>query len=370
MSRRNEKEQAPPPPQDPKPDTNKIDPNKAAADKAKARPALGRGLGALIPSMPRIDSSTDAAVHTRPATATAGEPGAAARPSGRRDYFLCPIEEIVPSRDNPRQRYDEQRLQELADSIRAQGLVQPLVVRLRTPEEQKASPGASFELIAGERRWRASQRAGLKDVPVVVKDVDAASAFELALVENLQREDLNPIEEAEAYRRLSEEFGYTQEELSRRVGRERATVANALRLLKLPSKVQEHVAAGQLSMGHARALLGLEVSANIEESAVQVIQKQLSVRQTEELVRRAAKPAKGQRPGQAQAQPAQSESAPGTKSASVRDVEERLQKALGTRVTLRQQSPRAGTIEVQYHSLDELDRLIAHLTGGSATDDN
>lgn len=363
MSRRNEKEQAPPPP----PDTSKIDPNKVAADKAKARPALGRGLGALIPSMPRIDNSTEAAVHTRPATAAAGEPAGAARQSGRRDYFLCPIEEIVPSRDNPRQRFDEQRLQELADSIRAQGLVQPLVVRLRTPEEQKASPGASFELIAGERRWRAAQRASLKDVPVVVKDVDAASAFELALVENLQREDLNPIEEAEAYRRLSEEFGYTQEELSRRVGRERATVANALRLLKLPSKVQEHVAAGQLSMGHARALLGLEVSANIEQSAAQVIQKQLSVRQTEELVRRAAKPAKSQRPT---AQSAQSESPPGTKSASVRDVEERLQKALGTRVTLRQQSPRAGTIEVQYHSLDELDRLIAHLCGGAATDDN
>jgi ParB family chromosome partitioning protein len=315
---------------------SQIDASKAAADKAKMRPALGRGLGALIPSMPKLDNSAEAAVHTRPPMA-GGSPGSdaagAPRVGARRDFFLCPIEEIVPSRDNPRQRYDEQRLQELADSIRAQGLVQPLVVRLRSPDEQKAAPGASFVLIAGERRWRAAQRAGLKDVPVGVKDVDAAAAFEL----------------------------------SRRVGRERATVANALRLLKLPAKVQEHVAAGQLSMGHARALLGLEQSVTIEQNAAQVIQKQLSVRQTEELVRRLGKQAATAR--QRPTSPVDGGAGPG-KSSAVRDVEERLQKALGTRVTLRPQSAGAGTIEVQYHSLDELDRLIAHLSGGSDSDES
>ena len=348
-----------------------------ALDKKKA---LGRGLGALIPNLARPGAEADGdAANGTSSSSSSGEavhalpPGAAAssaRPPARRDYFVCPVEEVGPSRDNPRQRFDEQRLTELADSIRAQGLVQPLVVRQRSAAEMNDDKdGPRFILIAGERRWRAAQRAGLKDVPVVVKDVDAAAAFELALVENLQREDLNPIEEAEAYRRLSSEFGYTQEELARRVGRERTTVANSLRLLKLPSKVQEQVAVGQLSMGHARALLGLE-SANspgqspeqsIEESAQLVIQKQLSVRQTEELVRRAGKAAPSPKSAP-KPEPASS------KSASVRDVEERLQKALGTRVALKESSPKSGTIEIQYHSLDELDRLIAHLTGESEHD--
>ena len=338
-----------------------------AADKKKERPALGRGLGALIPNVAARrpeESAEGAAVHTvPPASVEAGAQAAAAKTapvaSVKRDYFLCPVEEVGPSRDNPRQRYDEQRLQELADSIKAQGLVQPLVVRLRSAAELGADKsGPRYVLIAGERRWRASQRAGLKDVPVVVKDVDAAAAFELALVENLQREDLNPIEEAEAYRRLSSEFGYTQEELARRVGRERTTVANSLRLLKLPSKVQEQVAVGQLSMGHARALLGLEVGTAIEQNAAVVVQKQLSVRQTEDLVRRAARQAASPKT------PAKKDG-DAAKSASVRDVEERLQKALGTRVTLKPQNAKAGTIEIQYHSLDELDRLIAQLCGES-----
>ncbi len=331
-----------------------------ATDKRKA---LGRGLGALIPvaaggtsgsSATTADGTATVAVHTYPVR-TSGSPG-------RSDFFLCPIEEIAPSRDNPRQRFDEERLNELAESIRAQGLVQPLVVRALTPEDTKPAPGISFVLIAGERRWRAAQRAGLRDVPVVVKDVSAASAFELALVENLQREDLNPMEEAEAYRRLSEEFGYTQEELARRVGKDRATVANSLRLLKLPGKARELVIAGQLSMGHARALLGLDSVAAVEASAAQVVGKQLSVRQTEELVRRMQKgqasdgkrgPSKGE----------EASDAPKEKSPGVRDVEERLQRALGTRVQLNQSSKTSGMIEIHYHSLDELDGLILRLTG-------
>lgn len=321
-----------------------------AVDKRKA---LGRGLGALIPSSAPTQSSDAAAVHTQPVTGVS---------SSRREFFICPIEDIAPSRDNPRQRFDDQRLNELADSIRVQGLVQPLVVRQRTADEEKGTSDARYILIAGERRWRAAQRAGLKDIPVVVKEVSAASAFELALVENLQREDLNPIEEAEAYRRLSDEFGYSQEQLAQRVGRERSTIANSLRLLKLSGKARELVTAGQLSMGHARALLGLATAAEIDTAAEHVLAKQLSVRQTEGLVRRAQREPTGggdsasSKPGTAE---------PARKSASVRDVEERLQRALGTRVRLLETSKSTGHIEVQYHSLDELDRLIAHFTSGA-----
>lgn len=283
--------------------------------------ALGRGLSALIPG--------------------AGSTAAAPTPI-RRDYFECAIEDVYPSDDNPRQVFDGDKLKELAESIKQQGVVQPLVVRNRG--------GGGFTLIAGERRWRAAQLAGLKVVPVVVKEVAAKEALELAIVENLQREDLNPIEEAEAYQRLQGEFGYTQEQLADRVGKDRATVANALRLLKLPAAVRNHVASGALSMGHARALLGLEQPAAIERAAVRVMQKALSVRRTEELVRkeRAGEPARPARP-----QP----------SASVRDLEVRLERALGTKVRLKQKSNQAGTIEVDYASLDQLDGLLEKLLG-------
>lgn len=322
------------------------------------RKALGRGLGALIPNVAPVapapnggaltEPEGDVAVHQRPATAD----GVAPIRTARREFFLCPIEEIAPSRDNPRQRFDELRLSELAESIRAQGLVQPLVVRLRSTEEQQKAEGPSFVLIAGERRWRAAQRAGLKDVPVVVREVSASQAFELALVENLQREDLSAIEEAEAYRRLSEEFGYTQEQLAQRVGRARETVANSLRLLRLPERVREQVAVGQLSAGHARTLLGLDDAAEIERGAEAVLKRHLSVRQTEDLVRRTRRD---------QGKPREKPQQPSTPA--TRDVEDRLQKALGTRVNLRPKDKRSGHIEIHYHSLDELDRLIAHLTG-------
>lgn len=292
------------------------------------RPALGRGLGALIPG-----AQHQAAPSIPPSAPI------------RRDYFECAIEEIFPTTDNPRQRFDEQKLIELSESIRNQGVVQPLVVRQRT-----AAEGGGFWLIAGERRWRAAQRAGLKSVPVVVKEVQAKEAYELTLVENLQSEDLNPIEEAEAYQRLSNEFGYTQEQLAQRVGKERATVANALRLLKLPQKVRNLVATSELQMGHARALLGLEEHAAIERAAARVAQKQLSVRQTEELVRRERSP---DRP-----KPAKEAPAP---TASTRDLEQKLERAFGTKVRLVQKSPQAGRIEIDYHSLDQLDSLLDKL---------
>ena len=288
------------------------------------RPALGRGLGALIPGAQHQNS---------PPTPI------------RRDFFECAIEDIHPAADNPRQRFDEQKLNELAESIKNQGLVQPLVVRKRSDGE-----GGGFWLIAGERRWRAAQRAGLKSIPVVVKDVQAKEAYELTLVENLQREDLNPIEEAEAYQRLSSEFGYTQEQLALRVGKDRTTVTNALRLLKLPQKVRNLVAGDELQMGHARALLGLEAEAAIERAAARVVQKQLSVRQTEELVRRERGEVKAKKPTAAPAS-----------TASTRDLEQKLERAFGTKVRLVQKTPQAGKLEIDYHSLDQLDSILDKL---------
>jgi ParB family chromosome partitioning protein len=252
------------------------------------------------------------------------------------------IEEVHPSPTQPRKTFDDARLAELAESIRAQGIIQPLVVRAR-------EAGGGYELVAGERRWRAAQRAGLHEVPVVIREIAPDRAFEMALVENLQREDLNPIEEAEGYQRLVAEFGYTQESLAARVGKERSTVANALRLLKLPAAVRTLVIGGQLGMGHARALLGLESDGSIERLARQAVARGLSVRQVEGLVRREREPA-----------PA-SNGTPARQSSAARDLTERLQRALATRVRLVEAGPGRGHIEIHYHSLDELDAVLAKI---------
>ena len=285
------------------------------------RRALGRGLGALIPG---------------------GDEYEAERRTTPRDYFRAAIEDLHPSPDQPRKKFDEAKLEELAQSIRAEGVLQPLLVR-----ERPASAGGGFWLIAGERRWRAAQRAGLKDVPVLVREASPHKSFEIALIENLQRDDLNPIEEAEAYRRLSEDYGCTQEQIAERVGKDRATVSNSLRLLKLPPSVRALVQEGTLTMGHARALLGLEDAAAIEATARRVRAAALSVRATEELVRRAHRPPP--RPA-------------ATKSASVRDLEQRLTRTLGARVAvLDGGKAKGGKIVIAYADLDDLDRLLDRL---------
>jgi ParB family transcriptional regulator, chromosome partitioning protein len=296
------------------------------------RRALGRGLGALLPggATPRpapVPAATPADLHPR-----------------ARVYFQAGIEDIQPAPDQPRKRFGEAELEELAQSIRAHGVIQPLIVR--------AKSDGGFILIAGERRWRAAQRAGLQQVPVVVQDVSPKEAFERALVENLQRSDLNPMEEAEAYARLVSEHGYTQEQVAERVGKERSTVANSLRLLKLPASVRQKVEEGALSMGHARALLALESVPDIEAVSRQVQARGLSVRATESLIRQRLK---GER----------ARTAPVTappKSASVRDVENRLTKSLGAQVSLSEDSNgKGGTIEIRYADLDDLDRLLERL---------
>jgi ParB family chromosome partitioning protein len=292
---------------------------------SEKRKALGRGLAALLPGAP---------AHAPP------PPPVAIRQTGE-GLRTVAIEEVHPSTSQPRKSFDDARLGELAESIRVQGIIQPLVVR------ERAEGG--YELVAGERRWRAAQRAGLHDVPVVVREIALARAFEMALVENLQREDLNPIEEAEAYQRLVTEFGYTQESLAARVGKDRSTVANALRLLRLPEAVRGLVIGGRLGMGHARALLGLESDDAIERVARATVSRALSVRQVESLVRRErtraeTTPAPAPRP-----------------SPSARDLTERLQRALGTRVRLVEAGPGRGYLEIHFHSLDELDSVLAKI---------
>lgn len=285
---------------------------------------LGRGLSALLP--------------------TAAAPSPIRTADKSKTYFSAQIEDVYPGPEQPRHRFDDAELAELAESIKVHGVIVPLVVRPR--------PEGGYFLIAGERRWRAAQRAGLHEVPVVVQEVDSQVAFERALVENLQRSDLGPIEEAVAFQRLCDEFGLTQEQVAERIGKDRSTVANAIRLLKLPSNVRQMVEDGRLSMGHARALLGLEEPAHIERAARLVLDKALSVRATEALVKKLRSPDRD----------APKRRTPAEKSATVRDLEERLTKALGGPVTITEDEPgKAGRIEIKYLNLDHLDRLLDRL---------
>lgn len=291
------------------------------ADKQKR--ALGRGLSALIPQ---------AAPQPAPAAP-------APEASAKAGVLKIPIESIHRDVHQPRRHFDEVRLKELAESIKAQGVLQPVLVR---------KEGEGYRLIAGERRWRAAQAAGLHEVPAIVREVTETQAFELALVENLQRADLNPIEEAEGYRRLVEEFGLTQEQVSQRVGKERSTVANSLRLLGLPEEVKSLVAEGALSMGHARALLGVPRLPEMKDLAQRIAERKLSVREAEKLVQ--------------QQKSAKKESGKPTKaSTNVKALVEELQRLLGTKVRLVDKGNGKGTLEVDYFSLDDLDRILQRL---------
>lgn len=284
-----------------------------------ARNALGKGLGALIGGAP-------AAAANVPAPDFSGE-----------RITTVSIDSIQPSPFQPRRVFDPAHLEELAASIRESGVLQPLIVR---------KVGAHHELIAGERRWRASRQAGLTQVPVIVRQAGDLEAMELALVENLQRADLNPIEEAEGYARLMDTFQLTQEQVAQKVGKSRAAVANALRLRGLAPETRDLLSAGKLSTGHAKALLGLTTAAQQEATARIVVRDDLSVRATEKLVAslldpRPAKPKKGK-----------------AGSADWRDLEQRLQRSLGTKVKLVGTAAK-GHIEVEYFTEADLDRLLA-----------
>ena len=274
-----------------------------------ARKALGRGLDALLPSVP----------------ATAG-PGA--------QVATIETDRIRPNPQQPRERFDEAAIESMAASLREHGMLQPVVVR-------RVEDG--YELIAGERRWRGAQRAGLERVPAVIRDASPRESLELALIENLQREDLNAIEVAQAYRLLVEEMGLTQEEAARRVGKERATVANYLRLLRLPDSVQAMLVEGRLEMGHARALLAAPDAAAQVRLAQEAIAKGWSVRQVEARARAVARPA-ARRRGRG-----------GRRDPDVAAAEERLALALGTRVSI--EGTERGRIVIRFASLEELNRI-------------
>jgi ParB family chromosome partitioning protein len=301
---------------------------------------LGRGLDALLPA-------------AAPPRATSGES------YGEGAVFVCAVERIGPQRGQPRQHFDEAALAELTASILEHGMVQPIVVR-RTGGASGEPHRDRFEIIAGERRWRAAQRAGLREVMVVVKDVSPKAAFELAIVENLQREDLDPIEIAEAYQRLAQEHGYSQETIAARVGKDRSTVANALRLLKLPARVRQMVVQRELSEGHARALLGAPDEKVLADLAEKVVRGRLPVRELERLVREARARAEGKASGKAEGGSTAGGAQRAGKSAAVRDLEARLARRLGTRVEVRDVDG-SGELAIHYGSLDELDRVLGLL---------
>ena len=284
---------------------------------ATKRIALGKGLGALLPEFGQREPKT---------------------------LLYCGIEEIIPNRSQPRKRFDESKLQELAESIKEKGILEPLIVR-RTDQ--------GYELMVGERRWRAAQKAGLKEVPVLVKEVERGEALEISLIENLQREDLNPIEAAEAFKHLIEEFNISQEDLSKRIGKDRTTIANTLRLLKLPMEVKDELLQNRITSGHARAILSLESKEKQKELCVLIIKKGLSVREAEALaIRWSEKPKKTVTPVKKR----------GDLESQLGSLQDSLRKFLGTKVQIFPKGKR-GKIEIEYYSHEDLERIVEAILG-------
>ena len=281
------------------------------------RVALGKGLGALIPGLGEEESRT---------------------------VLYCGIEEIIPNRSQPRKHFDESKLQELAESIKEKGILEPLIVR-------RVDQG--YELIIGERRWRAAQKAGLKEVPVLVKEIGDREVLEISLIENLQREDLNPIEEAEAFKRLTEEFNISQGELSTRIGKDRTTITNILRLLKLPLKVRNQLLQNRITSGHARAILSLGTREKQEELSDLIIQKGLSVREAEALAKRWSEKQKKV--------PTPTKRGNDLESQMI-NLQDSLRRHLATKVYIRQKG-RKGKIEIEYYSPEDLERIIETILG-------
>lgn len=291
------------------------------------RDRLGRGLGALLGDY--LGEQPAAAIQAR----------------------LLPVGSIAPNPFQPRREFPEEELAELTASIRENGLLQPVVVRPAT-----GGSGASWELVAGERRWRAVTRLGWKDIPAIVKDVDDRTLLVLALVENLQREQLSALEEAEGFRRLGDEFGLSQQQIADFVGRDRSTIANALRLLHLPSSVRHLLEAGKLSAGHARALLGLGSERRMSDLARECVQQNWSVRELEAQVQR-SRPASKARPAAERA-----------RDANERMLEEELQQIFGTDVRIKRNRAIKGRIEIPFYSADDFDRVFELLARRSAAE--
>jgi ParB family chromosome partitioning protein len=273
--------------------------------------ALGKGLGALIPDLSALDEKDRKAL----------------------GILELELDKIIPNEYQPRKVFNDDKLKELAASIKEQGVIQPIIVH---------KAGSGYQLIAGERRWRASRMAGLKTIPALVKEATKREFLEMALIENIQREDLNPLEAAEAYKRLQDEFKLTQEDLAKRVGKERSTVTNFLRILGLPREVKNELASGTLSMGHAKALLSLERVRDQIQVAALIVKKGLSVREAEALAVRLKNPPHEKKARQ---------------SHELKAVEEKLMKSLGTKVSITAKA-KGGRIVIEYYSNDELDRIL------------
>ncbi len=273
--------------------------------------ALGKGLGALIPDLSVLDDKEKKAL----------------------GISEIELDKIIPNDYQPRKVFDDEKLKELAASIKEQGVIQPIIVH---------KAGGGYQLIAGERRWRASRLAGLKTIPALVKEATKRELLEMALIENIQREDLNPLEAAEAYKRLQDEFKLTQEDLARRVGKERSTITNFLRLLGLPKEIKHDLSSGALSMGHAKALLSLDRVRDQLQAAASIVKKGLSVREAEALAHGLKNPPKEKKTRQNQ---------------ELKSVEEKLRKSLGTKVSITSKS-KGGRIVIEYYSSEELDRIL------------
>lgn len=273
--------------------------------------ALGKGLGALIPDLSVLDEREKKAL----------------------GISEIELDKIIPNDYQPRKVFDDEKLKELAASIKEQGVIQPIIVH---------KAGGGYQLIAGERRWRASRLAGLKTIPALVKEATKRELLEMALIENIQREDLNPLEAAEAYKRLQDEFKLTQEDLARRVGKERSTITNFLRLLGLPKEIKHDLSSGALSMGHAKALLSLDRVRDQLQAAASIVKRGLSVREAEALAHGLKNP------------PKEKKTRPNNE---LKSVEEKLRKSLGTKVSITSKS-KGGRIVIEYYSSEELDRIL------------
>ena len=293
---------------------------------------LGKGLGAIF-GEDVVKESEEEQAKAKAETAAKKE---------KNNELMVKVALITPNKEQPRKNFDEEQLQELADSIKQYGVLQPLLVK---------KEGSFYEIIAGERRWRAAKIAGIKEVPVVLREYSKQEAMEIALIENVQREDLNPIEEAQAYQRLIKEFGLTQEEIAVRVSKNRATVTNTMRLLKLDEQIQKMLIQGVITSGHARALLSLEDSEQQLKAVKQVIEGSLSVRETERLVKRLIKEESGE-------EKSKEEKKDEALLLIYQSLEERMKTVMGTKVSIHNKDKNKGRIEIEYYSEAELERIV------------
>ena len=297
-----------------------------------------------------IQNETTRDIQKEPASIITNKEKAEKSNKEKSDAIIVRISEVEPNREQPRKKFDEEKLQELSESIKTYGLLQPILVQKRDEY---------YEIIAGERRWRAALKAGLKEIPVIVGDYSEKEILELSLIENIQREDLNPIEEAEAYKRLMDEFRLGQAEVAARVSKSRSAVANSLRLLKLEERVRKMVVDGQLSMGHARAILPVEDADQQYELAQKITEKQLSVRETEKIVKEMLK--SGAEQDKSIVKIEKQEEDPSI-AIIYKQIEERLQQSLHTKVSIQRKRNGHGKLQIDFYNSDDLEKIIDRLT--------